>query len=72
MRARYPNLRVFLEKSGKTQSEFASELGIAQSSVSLMVNGKRVPGLSLALRIAEVASVPVESLVSAAEEAVAS
>jgi transcriptional regulator with XRE-family HTH domain len=58
------NLKDHLKRSGQTQTDFASRLGLSQSYVSRLVNGECVPGLRLALRIAAEAKVPVESLLS--------
>jgi transcriptional regulator with XRE-family HTH domain len=61
---RKENLRQHLERTGQSQADFASRLGLSQSYVSRIVNGECVPGLRLALRIAAEAKVPVESLLS--------
>lgn len=63
VRKRYPNLREFLKQTGRTQEEFASRLGISQPQLSKIVNGKQRPKLELALEIAGITGVPLESLV---------
>lgn len=62
VRRSYPNLRVFLRDTGTTQEAFAAQLGIRQSQLSKYVNGKAQPRKDLALRIAALASIPLESL----------
>lgn len=37
------NLKYFLEKSGKTQSELSRDLGLSKTTVSSWFNGKRIP-----------------------------
>lgn len=61
----YPNLGAFLKDSRITHEAFAAEMGIASSYVSMLVNGERTPSLPLALRIAERANIPLESLLPA-------
>jgi transcriptional regulator with XRE-family HTH domain len=60
----YPDLGTFLKATHTKQDVFAKRFGIAPSFVSMIVNGQRTPSLPLALRIAEYARVPLESLVS--------
>lgn len=68
----YRNLAAFLKATRTTQDAFAREMGIAPSYVSMLLRGERTPSLPLALRIAERARVPLESLLgSDAPEATA-
>jgi transcriptional regulator with XRE-family HTH domain len=60
----YPSLAAYLAGTRTTQDEFAKRLGITQAQVSKYLNGVR-PRLDLALKIAEAANIPVESLVPA-------
>jgi transcriptional regulator with XRE-family HTH domain len=62
VRRAYPSLKAFLEQTGTTQEAFAAQLGIRQSQLSKYVNGKQQPRKDLALRIAALASIPLESL----------
>jgi plasmid maintenance system antidote protein VapI len=64
VKRRYDSLNEFLEATGKTQGWLASELRISRSYVSLLVSGQRQPALSLALEIATLTGVALESLVS--------
>jgi DNA-binding XRE family transcriptional regulator len=58
----YPNLFAYLKHSGRTQTELAHELGISVTMVSMLKWGHRQPTLALALKIADVCHVPLESL----------
>jgi transcriptional regulator with XRE-family HTH domain len=60
----YPNLAQYFKQSGDTQQAFADALGVAQPHISRIVNGSATPSLELAVRIAEKANIPVESLLS--------
>ena len=62
MKRRHENLRAYFEASGETQAHFAARVGSTQSVISRIVDGKTLPGFSLALRIAKAAGIPVESL----------
>lgn len=68
----YLNLAAFLKDTHTTQEAFAARLNIAPSYVSMMLRGERTPSLPLALRIAHEARVPLESLLSTEDRAVAS
>lgn len=47
------DLQEWLTLNKKTQQDFAESLGIKQPSLSMILNGKRTPGLRLALDIQE-------------------
>ena len=64
----YRNLVEFFEKTGTRQEDFADQLGISSAYVSLIANGRRQPALDLALKIVELANVPLETLVPASDE----
>jgi transcriptional regulator with XRE-family HTH domain len=64
-RRTYPDLVTFLEETGTTQVELAMRLGLSQPYMSRIVRGLQQPPLDLALQIARMARVPVESLVRA-------
>lgn len=61
----YPNLAAYLEGTGRTQQQLATQLGRSQAYVSKLIRGLQQPSLNEALRIARVCRVPVESLVRA-------
>lgn len=65
-RRAYPNLRMFLAKSGTTSKILAQRLGVNPSHVSHILNGRRVPSLTLAAKIAKEANIPIESLLGKA------
>ena len=61
-RRTYPSLADYLRQTGTTQAEFGERVGLNQSQVSKILNGRIRPSLALALQIADSARVPVESL----------
>jgi plasmid maintenance system antidote protein VapI len=71
VKTRYRNLREFLDDTGTTQVELAKLVGTGQSTISKVINGHGV-SFALALRIARIARIPVESLAPPSDEAVAS
>jgi len=62
-------LAQYLEKSGESQTAFARRIGVSQSYISRIANGIQNPPLDLALRIADLANIPIESLVHNASPA---
>lgn len=65
-RRAYPNLRMFLAKSGTSQQALAKRLGVDPAHVSHILAGRRVPSLPLAAKIAREANIPIESLLQKA------
>lgn len=65
-RRAYPNLRMYLEKSGDSQRALAKRVGVGPSHLSHIIAGRRLPSLPLAARLAEAANIPIESLLSGA------
>lgn len=61
-RRAYSNLSQYFEKTGETQQAFADRLGVAQPHISRIVNGASAASLELAVRIANEANIPIESL----------
>lgn len=51
------------KKKKYTQKQIAERLGLSQSYVCKLLNGKQQPSLPVALRINSVLGVPLESLV---------
>ena len=70
----FTSLEQFFEKSEpkRTQEWLAEKVGIDRSTISLIVSGKRQPSVKLAIRIAAVTGVPIESLRADLKEAFAS
>ena len=64
MKRTYPNLAAFLEDTDTTLQTFADLIGTWPSYVSMVKDGKRTPSLPLAIRIAEIARIPIASLVA--------
>ena len=58
----FPDLITYLNETGVTQEYLASRLGITQSYMSKIVRNLQQPELKLALKIAKIAHVPLESL----------
>lgn len=61
-RRAFPNLQMFLDKSGTSQQTLAKRVGVNPSYISLILGGHRVPSLALAAKIAREANIPIESL----------
>ncbi len=61
-RRAYPNLRMYLVKTGTTQAALAKRLGVEPSHVSHIVSGRRFPSGQLAKKIVREANIPMESL----------
>jgi transcriptional regulator with XRE-family HTH domain len=62
-RKAYPTLQAFLEETGTPQFELAKKANIGQAHLSLILSGERTPSLPLALKLARIANIPVETLV---------
>lgn len=62
-RRAYPTLQAFFDETGTPQFVVAKRLKITQGHLSLILSGERTPSLPLALRLAQLANVPVETLV---------
>ena len=58
-------LSAFIAKQGLTQARFAEMVRCSESHLCLVLQGKRGLSLKLAKRIADVAEVPMASLVGA-------
>ena len=69
MPQRYRTLADYFNQTGDTKEAIAEKLDISRSYVSLIASGDRQPALRLALRIAKLTGVPVESLVKARSSA---
>lgn len=63
-RRAYPNLEQFFRKSGVSQATLARRVGVDPTYISLIRNGRRVPSLKIADKIATEANVPIESLLT--------
>lgn len=61
-RQAYPTLQAYLEASDITQCALAKKAGIDESYLSLILSGARTPSLPLAVKLARIANIPVESL----------
>lgn len=62
-RKAYPSLKAYFEETGTSQYVIAKRVGITQPHLSNILSGARTPSLPLALKLARLANVPVETLV---------
>ena len=46
------NIRKAIEKSGKSDIQIAYESGLGKGTISMIMNGKRSPGLRVLIRLA--------------------
>jgi len=60
-------IRDLREQHSMTQAELAARLGCAASTISMYEQGRREPSFEVLRSIADIFSVPVESLLSAQE-----
>lgn len=67
-RKAYPTLKAFFDGTQIPQYEIAKRAGIVESHLSMIMNGERTPSLPLALKLAQIANIPVESLVGKLHE----
>jgi transcriptional regulator with XRE-family HTH domain len=63
-RRRYATLREYFKVTGTPQARIAERVGVCPSAMSLYVRGKRIPQPATALKLAQVCSVSLESLLS--------
>ena len=59
---RHRTLVAYLKAEGISQKAFAHKLRVVPSYVSMITRGEREPSLSMALKIIEVANIPIDSL----------
>jgi plasmid maintenance system antidote protein VapI len=62
-RSPYQSLHEWLDRTGTQQQTLAKIIGIADSTLSMLLRGSRRCSLPLAMRISEITGVPVEKLV---------
>lgn len=55
-------LRQILKEDGRSQKWLSEKASISMTSLSQIINGKRLPTLPVALRIAKAIKVPVEEI----------
>lgn len=58
----YPTVQAWMDATGTSQPELAKALGISQSHLCNIIRGNRRASLNLALRIAHLTNVPVETI----------
>lgn len=62
-RKAFPTLQAFLDETGTPQFVLAKKARITQAHLSYILSGERTPSLPLALKLAKLANIPVETLV---------
>jgi DNA-binding XRE family transcriptional regulator len=60
---RYTSIAAYREDNDIAQATLAKRLGITQSALSMIENGKRMPQPELALEIVRICQVPMQALV---------
>lgn len=58
----YATVQAWMDATGTTQPELAKVLAISQSHLCNVLRGNRKPSVGLALKIARLTNVPVESI----------
>lgn len=58
----------WIERRGYKQNELPAILGLHESFISMLVNGKRIPSLHNAVKIEELTGIPVKSWTSSARD----
>lgn len=53
------NLAIYIKKSGITQAELASKIGVGRSNITNWLNGNSIPDLDVINRICAVLNVPI-------------
>ena len=66
-RRRYATLTAYFRATKASQADIAERVGVTPSAMSLYVRGKRIPQPAIALKLARVCNVSLESLLSALE-----
>lgn len=57
----YQDLADYIAKTGDTQARIAALVGTSQATISRVAHGGRLPRALLAYRLAEYASIPLDS-----------
>lgn len=65
----YPTIQAWLDDTGTRQQDLAKVLGISQSHMCNIVRGNRRASLNLALMIAKITNVPIETIAETAKVA---
>ena len=69
IRRPYPTIAAWMNATGTNQQDLAKLLGISQSHLCNIIRGNRRASLDLALLIARVTNVPVETIAATARVA---
>lgn len=65
----YPTVTAWMDATNTTQLELAKLLGISQSHLCNVIRGNRKASLDLALQIAKLTNVPIETIAGTARVA---
>jgi DNA-binding XRE family transcriptional regulator len=60
-------VEAFLQRQGKSQAQWARELGISKQRMTQILDGQANPSLALALRMSELSGVRIEQFASPEE-----
>jgi transcriptional regulator with XRE-family HTH domain len=66
---RYANLKDYMRRKRLKQKDLAKKIGISQSFLSLIANGKANPSLVVAARIERISGIPPATFISNAVSA---
>lgn len=59
---KYKSIADYLERTGKTEQEFAQELGVSQPFINMIKKGEKRPSPELALKIEKLTGIPFRAL----------
>jgi len=62
-RKAFPTLHAYMDEMAVSQRTLAKRAGITQAHLSMILSGDRTPSLPLALKLARIANIPVETLI---------
>ena len=65
----YRDIPAWMDATGTSQQDLAKRLNISQSHLCNIIRGNRKPSMDLALQIAKLTNVPVETIASIARVA---
>lgn len=67
----YPSLAAYLAGEGRTQEQLAADLGVRQGTLTKWVRGVTMPRPKMAVKIASVTGVSIDSMIRARARKVA-
>jgi len=67
-RKAFPTLQAYMDETGISQGSLSKRADISQAHLSMILSGERTPSLPLALKLARIANIPVETLIGKQHE----